>query len=76
MYYPISQDAQVQEYNQMRKRYLASEADRKHKQMLLRRETGLPDVEGKLRVIAEDVTFVNLHIRVQTTEVFFRGFWE
>jgi hypothetical protein len=51
MYYPISQDGQVQEYNQLRKQYLAKEADRKHKQKLLRQEMGLPDIGGKQRIV-------------------------
>lgn len=48
MYYPISQDGQVQAYNQFRKKYLAEEAQRKKKQKLLRQEMGLADVNGEL----------------------------
>jgi hypothetical protein len=48
MYYPVSHDGQVQAYNQLRKKYLAEEAERKKKQKLLRQEMGLPDVNGEL----------------------------
>jgi len=47
MYYPISQDYQVQEYEQLRKKFFAEEAARKNKQKLLRQELGLPDLIGK-----------------------------
>lgn len=40
MYYPISQDGQVQAYEQLRKKILAQEAARKNKEKLLRLELG------------------------------------
>jgi hypothetical protein len=49
MYYPISQDGQVQAYKQLRQKYLAEEAQRKNKQKILRRELGLPEIEGEHR---------------------------
>jgi hypothetical protein len=49
MYYPISQDGQVQEYYQLRKKILAEEAQRKEKQRRLRLEMRPPDLDGKRR---------------------------
>lgn len=48
MYYPISQDGQVQAYQQLRKKILAEEAARKNKQKMLRIELGLPEGEQKV----------------------------
>jgi hypothetical protein len=49
MYYPISQDGQVQEYNQLRKKILAEEAQKKEEQRQLRLEMRPPNLDGKRR---------------------------
>jgi hypothetical protein len=53
-YYPASQDGQVQEYNQLRKKILAEEAQRKEKQRQLRLDMGLPDLDGKQKTLQDD----------------------
>ena len=47
MYYPISQDGQVRAYEELRKKVLAEEAERKEKQRQLRLDMGLPDLDGE-----------------------------
>jgi hypothetical protein len=66
MYYPISQDGQVQAYKQLRKQILAEEAARKRKQQLLRIELGLPDLKGEHgRRLHADGAFTYLVCRQQ-----------